>query len=141
MCVVEVPRNTLNNIGALWGTVLNLEGDISRPESFSYSKVKVVTSCIELINKTINLECKGKLHPILVYEDHLGNSEKTSSSVVEDYSSNVNFCRVVEATPTEECYKEKGDEYEVAARCDLSGAVASPNEVAKRKELTHDYSE
>ncbi|CAL5342680.1 unnamed protein product [Camellia sinensis] len=96
---------------------------------------------MELINKTINLGCKGKLHLILVYEDHLGNSEETSSLVMEDCSSNVNFYRVVEVNPIEECCKRKRDEDEVATRYDLSGVVASLNEVAKRKELTQGYSE
>ncbi|KAL7243042.1 hypothetical protein ACSBR1_015451 [Camellia fascicularis] len=29
-------RNTLNNIGSLWGSVFNLDGDICQPKSFSY---------------------------------------------------------------------------------------------------------
>ncbi|KAL7257768.1 hypothetical protein ACSBR1_003972 [Camellia fascicularis] len=66
-------RNTLNNIGALWRSVFHLEGDLSQPKSFSYSRIKVVTTCMELINKTINLECKGKLHPVFVCEDHSVN--------------------------------------------------------------------
>ncbi|KAL7248896.1 hypothetical protein ACSBR1_011139 [Camellia fascicularis] len=135
-------RNTLNNIGTLWGTILYLEGDISCPESFSYSKIKVVTSCMEPISETINLECKGKLHPIFVYEDHLGSSKESSNnSDVKGCSSNVNFCKVVEVSPSEECFKGKEDEAEVAARCDLSGAGAFLNEVAKRKEPTHSLNE
>ncbi|KAL7197605.1 hypothetical protein ACSBR2_020194 [Camellia fascicularis] len=134
-------RNTLNNIGTSWGTILYLEGDISCPESFSYSIIKVVTLCMELINKTINLECKGKLHPIFVYEDHLGSPEKPSNSIVKGCSSNVNFCKVVEASPSEECFKGKENEAEVAAMYDLSGAGASLNEVAKRKEPTHGFNE
>ncbi|KAL7235781.1 hypothetical protein ACSBR1_019131 [Camellia fascicularis] len=136
-------RNTLNNIRALWRSVFNLEVDISHLKSFFYSRIKVVTSCMELIKKTINLECKGKLHPIPVYEDHLVNLEESISLKhigTEDCSSNVNLGRVVEANSTEVCYKEKEDEAEMAEGYDLSGtAMAFPIEVAQRKELTHYY--
>ncbi|KAL7224365.1 hypothetical protein ACSBR1_025760 [Camellia fascicularis] len=135
-------KNTLNSIGSLWGTIFHLESDISCPDSFSYSRIKVVTLCMEPIGKTINLECKGKLHPILVYEDHLGSAEESSNnSAVEDCSSNVNFCKVAEASPSEECFKGEEGEAEVAARRNLSGAGASLNKVARRTEPTHGLNE
>ncbi|CAL5337877.1 unnamed protein product [Camellia sinensis] len=81
-------RGTLNNIGSMWGTVLSLDGDICRPKSFSYTRIRVATSCMEFINKTISLDCKGKLHPILC-------------------SSNEIYGSVVERTSPKECFREK----------------------------------
>ncbi|GMP29300.1 hypothetical protein CsSME_00004464 [Camellia sinensis var. sinensis] len=55
----------------LWGSILNLEGDIYQPKSYSHAKIRVATSSMEFIHKTLILECKGKSHSILVCEDHL----------------------------------------------------------------------
>ncbi|KAL7211067.1 hypothetical protein ACSBR2_014032 [Camellia fascicularis] len=133
-------RSNLNNIGALWGTVLQLEGDLSQPKSFSYSRIKVVTTCMELINKTIHLECKGKLHPVFVCEDHFanpveGNGVRKIGLGDCNSSSKVNLSRAKENDFTDEGCKRKDDVDIVANQFALSDAMPSSIEVAQRKEL------
>lgn len=135
-------RNTLNNIGALWETVLQLEGDLSQPKSFFYSRIKVVTTCMELINKTINLECKGKLHPVFVCEDHSVNPVECNGmrniGLGEcNSSSNVDLSSAAENDFADGVCKRKDDVDSVAKQYDLS-AVAMPSSivVAQRKELS-----
>ncbi|KAL7164290.1 hypothetical protein ACSBR2_040244 [Camellia fascicularis] len=104
-------------------------------------RIRVVTTCMKLINKAINLECKGKLHPILVYEEFLVNPLESDSRMqkgTEDCNSNASFFRVRKVSLPEESYKRKEDDDEVAEGCDMSAAVmTSSNEVAQRKGLTH----
>ncbi|CAL5356713.1 unnamed protein product [Camellia sinensis] len=130
-------RNTLNSIGSIWGSVLNLDGDICQPKSFSYAEVRVVTSCMEPINKTILLECKGKVHPILVCEDHSADLSIMKLNGMEDCSSNV-LCSSKEAeTFLEKGCREYEDDDEVAAGCDkLAVELVYTNEVVPRKEPT-----
>ncbi|KAL7265498.1 hypothetical protein ACSBR1_003301 [Camellia fascicularis] len=96
---------------------------------------------MEFINKTINLECKGKLHPILVYEEFLVNPLESTNMMqngTEDCSSIAGYCRVRKASLPEVNCKRKEDDDEVAVGCDMSAAVMTPsNEVALRKGLTH----
>ena len=130
-------RNTLHSIGSIWGSVLNLDGDICQPKSFSYAEVRVVTSCMEPINKTILLECKGKVHPILVCEDHSADLSIMKLNGMEDCSSNV-LCSSKEAeTFLEKGCRENEDDDEVAAGCDkLAAELVYTNEVVPRKEPT-----
>ncbi|XP_028111961.1 uncharacterized protein LOC114310208 [Camellia sinensis] len=109
-------RNTFNNIGNLWGTVLSLDGDTTHQKSFSYAKIRLATPYMEPINKTIFLECKGQLYHILVCEDHIAdinilkhNGEVCSS--IESYSSKE------EENIYEENSREKNEDDEVAAQC------------------------
>ncbi|XP_028055800.1 uncharacterized protein LOC114259966 [Camellia sinensis] len=135
-------RSNLNNIGALWGTVLQLEDDLSQPKSFTYSRIKVVTTCMELIKKTIHLECKGKFHPIFVCEDHcvdpaecngvrkIGLGDCNSSSKVE-------LNRVEDDDSTDGGCKRKDEIDLVAKQFVLDDAVMSSSIVAaQRKELS-----
>lgn len=130
-------KNTLNNIGSTWGSVLNLDGDICQPKSFSYAKVRMVTSCMEPISKTIFLECKGKVHPIFVCEDHIADLSIMKHNGMEDCSSN-NSCSSKEVeTFLEKGCREKEDDDEVAAGCDkLAAELVCTNEVVPRKEPT-----
>ncbi|CAL5331326.1 unnamed protein product [Camellia sinensis] len=135
-------RSNLNNIGALWGSVLHLEGDLSQPKSFSYSRIKVVTTCMELINKTIHLECKGKLHPVFVCEEHCVNPVESTGmrkSGLGDCnsSSNVELSRAEEKDSTDGVCKRKDDVGLVANKFALVDAVLpSSIEEAQRKELS-----
>ncbi|KAL7264043.1 hypothetical protein ACSBR1_002075 [Camellia fascicularis] len=81
-------RSTFNSIRSLWGSALNLDGDICQPKVFFHTRIRVVTSCMEFINKTILLECKGKIHPILMCEDLISNSSNIKHNGMEESSSN-----------------------------------------------------
>ncbi|KAL7212078.1 hypothetical protein ACSBR2_014862 [Camellia fascicularis] len=129
-------RNTLNNIGSMWGTVLDLDGDICQPKSFFHSKIKVVTSCMELINKTINLECKGKLHPILVCEEQFQIAPDCSSKkfIVKEYcNSNDAYCS--EDKILEECCRDKEEGDEVAKGFGRSAAVLAGSSVGEEGDI------
>ncbi|CAL5353797.1 unnamed protein product [Camellia sinensis] len=131
-------RSNINNIGALWGTVLQLEGDLSQPKSFAYSRVQVVTTCMELINKTVHLVCKGKLYPVYVCEDlcvnpvecngvrKIGLDDCNSSSKVEENEFTNGECK-------------RQDDVDIAVnQFGLSDAALPFSiEVAQRKELCH----
>ena len=62
---------------------------------------------MEYINKTISLDCKGKLHPILVCEDLLAYISSLKCNCLEECSSNEICGSVVERTSLEECIREK----------------------------------
>ncbi|GMP72227.1 hypothetical protein CsSME_00030332 [Camellia sinensis var. sinensis] len=85
-------RSTCNKIGNIWGSALSLDGDISQPQCFSYGRVRIATGCMEFINTTINLEYKGRLHPVMVCEKQPHSSvvygSILSSEVKEVHSSN-----------------------------------------------------
>ncbi|KAL7232299.1 hypothetical protein ACSBR2_010342 [Camellia fascicularis] len=80
LCCYGIPWNlwkraTLNRIGKLWGEVICIEGDLCNPVSFECAKIQIVTRCIEPINQAINLECKGTLHSVRVWEQYPGVSK------------------------------------------------------------------
>ncbi|GMP67745.1 hypothetical protein CsSME_00027627 [Camellia sinensis var. sinensis] len=85
-------RGTFNKIGSRWGSVISLDENIGQPKSFTYGRVRIATGCMEFINNTMNLECKGRLHPVLVCEeqqhDLVDNGSILFSEVEEDRSSN-----------------------------------------------------
>ncbi|GMP81599.1 hypothetical protein CsSME_00036251 [Camellia sinensis var. sinensis] len=85
-------RSTFNKIGSVWGSVLSLDGNISQPETFSHGRVRIATGCMEFINQTIKLECKGRIHSVLVCEEqpHISfdSGSTLSSEWVEDRNSN-----------------------------------------------------
>ncbi|KAL7228748.1 hypothetical protein ACSBR2_007444 [Camellia fascicularis] len=105
--------STFNSIGSLWGSVLNLDGDICQPKVFSHTRIRVVTSCMEFINKTIVLECKVKLHPIIVCKDLLSDSSNMKHNGIEDSSSNDICGSEMKGNVLEECCKEKEEDVEV----------------------------
>ncbi|KAL7196389.1 hypothetical protein ACSBR1_036412 [Camellia fascicularis] len=105
--VLKEKGGTFNNIGSIWGTVLSLDGDTCQPKSFSHTRIRVATSSIKIINKNIFLECKGKLHPILVCKEHLADLSIMKHDGLEKCSSNEICGSGVEGTIPEECYREK----------------------------------
>ncbi|CAL5390691.1 unnamed protein product [Camellia sinensis] len=62
---------------------------------------------MEIINKTISLECKGKLHLILVCEDHLAEFSSLKHNGLEECSSNEICGSVVKGTSPVKCLREK----------------------------------
>ncbi|CAL5334043.1 unnamed protein product [Camellia sinensis] len=98
---------TLNNIGSMWGIVRSLDDDFCQPKSFSHTRIRVATSCMEFINKTISLDCKGILHPILVCEDLSAEFSSFKGNGLEECSSNKICGSVVERTSLEEFFREK----------------------------------
>ncbi|CAL5334722.1 unnamed protein product [Camellia sinensis] len=77
---------------------------------------------MEFINKTIVLECKGKLHPILVCEDLLSDSSNMKHNGMEECSSNDICGSEMKGNVPEECCKEKKETVEV-----VGAKVHSPN--------------
>ncbi|CAL5334029.1 unnamed protein product [Camellia sinensis] len=67
----------------------------------------VATSCMEFINKTISLDCKGILHPILVCEDLSAKFSSFKGNGLEECSSNEICGSVVKRTSPKECFREK----------------------------------
>ncbi|GMP57002.1 hypothetical protein CsSME_00021263 [Camellia sinensis var. sinensis] len=75
-----VPRNlwsskTFSSIERAWGEVIGIDEDTSRMTSFHISKVRIATKCMESINTTINLQCKGIDFPVKVCEEQVVISE------------------------------------------------------------------
>ncbi|KAL7214301.1 hypothetical protein ACSBR1_026670 [Camellia fascicularis] len=71
-----IPLNLWNStnvkrIGRLWGKFMCFEGDMNQPKSFVCAKIKISTNCMEPINKVVNLECKGMIHPVRVCEEQV----------------------------------------------------------------------
>ncbi|KAL7245602.1 hypothetical protein ACSBR2_000853 [Camellia fascicularis] len=128
-------RNTLNSIGSIWGTILSLDGDICHPKSFSYTRIRVATGSMELINKTILLECKGNSYSILVCEDHLADSGGLKLSSMDESSfTGTSYSEAGRNTPAA-VVKNKLDGDEVAEmRVTLGADLACTNELEQRKE-------
>ncbi|CAL5378234.1 unnamed protein product [Camellia sinensis] len=66
---------TFSNIGRSWGEVIGIDEDTSRMRSFQSGKVRIATKCMESINTTITLRCKGVDYPVKVCEDQVVISE------------------------------------------------------------------
>ncbi|GMP50137.1 hypothetical protein CsSME_00016876 [Camellia sinensis var. sinensis] len=64
-------NNTFTSIGKVWGVVIGLDDDTTRLLSFQCGKVRIATSCMEAINQTIQLECKGVIYPVRVCEEQI----------------------------------------------------------------------
>ncbi|GMP74093.1 hypothetical protein CsSME_00031617 [Camellia sinensis var. sinensis] len=68
-----VPPNLWNphnfkRIGELWGEVVAIHEETLSLASLKYGKVKVITSQLETIDKTVTMESKGISYPIKVVE-------------------------------------------------------------------------
>ncbi|KAL7235112.1 hypothetical protein ACSBR1_018575 [Camellia fascicularis] len=95
----------------MWGIILSLDSDICHPKSFTHTRIKVATSCMEFINKNISLDCKGKLHPILVCEDISAEFSSLKRNGLEECNSNEICGSVVERKIPEECFREKEEDH------------------------------
>ncbi|KAI8006971.1 hypothetical protein LOK49_LG07G01623 [Camellia lanceoleosa] len=63
--------NTFNNIGRQWGKVIGLDDDTLKLKNLQCGKVRIATSCMESINASIILDCKGILYPVKIYEEQI----------------------------------------------------------------------
>ncbi|KAL7251903.1 hypothetical protein ACSBR1_013703 [Camellia fascicularis] len=92
---------TFKKIGSLWGVVVILNDNICSPKSFRCGRLKLVTGVMDPISTSLNLECKGRLYPIRVYEEY--NSENalfsykgtTTNGAEEDGCSKINHQPIV----------------------------------------------
>lgn len=66
---------TFSSIGRSWGEVIGIDEDTSKMRSFQSGKVRIATKCMESINTTIILRCKGVDYPVKVCEDQVVISE------------------------------------------------------------------
>lgn len=62
-------NKTFNSIGRSWEEVVGIDDDIARMNSFHSGKVRIATKCMESINTTITLSCKGITYPVKVCEE------------------------------------------------------------------------
>ncbi|KAL7263527.1 hypothetical protein ACSBR1_001645 [Camellia fascicularis] len=72
--------NTLKSIGSVWGKVIQFDGNLGQPLSFSSAKVRIVTKKMEIINEVVNLECKGQLYPVRVCEEQTVTEESVATA-------------------------------------------------------------
>ncbi|CAL5373898.1 unnamed protein product [Camellia sinensis] len=87
-------RSNFIKIGSLWGEVL--EGEEGIPQSFDCGKLRILTKCMEPINKVIHLETNQFSYPVRVLEDQLAVAKNfkqycrcsTPQEVEEHHSSN-----------------------------------------------------
>lgn len=75
-------NSTFCNIGREWGVVLEMDEDTSNLSSFHYGKVKIETRCMDIINHTINLECKGVIYPVRICEEQIIISKVVQESCI-----------------------------------------------------------
>ncbi|KAL7243621.1 hypothetical protein ACSBR1_015929 [Camellia fascicularis] len=73
--------NTFRRIGSIWGQVISLDDNIGAPISFRSGRFKLVTNVMDSINTSINLECKGRVYPIRVFEEHSAVDDSLSCKV------------------------------------------------------------
>ncbi|KAL7243375.1 hypothetical protein ACSBR1_015718 [Camellia fascicularis] len=60
---------TFNDIGRVWGEVVQHDQDTINQVSFQWGKVRTITTSREFINTMVTLECKGTQYPISVCEE------------------------------------------------------------------------
>ncbi|KAL7190512.1 hypothetical protein ACSBR2_022735 [Camellia fascicularis] len=70
--------DTFRKIGGMWGELVYFDGDISTPKSFQCGRIKIVTSVMDPISTSPNLECKGRVFPIRAFEEQ--NTEAVTTS-------------------------------------------------------------
>ncbi|GMP60429.1 hypothetical protein CsSME_00023301 [Camellia sinensis var. sinensis] len=98
---------------------------------------------MELINKTINLECKGKLHPILVCEEQIQIAPDCSNKkfvVKEDCSSNDICCNEDDENILAKCCKDKEEGDEVEKRFGRSVTVLAGSSVGEEEDTVVEVS-
>ncbi|GMP92906.1 hypothetical protein CsSME_00042953 [Camellia sinensis var. sinensis] len=71
-----VPMNlwnsiTFKRIGELWGVIVGIDDDTVSMQSLHCGKVRIATKCMESINTTIILNCKGVSYPVKVCEEQV----------------------------------------------------------------------
>ncbi|GMP79618.1 hypothetical protein CsSME_00035095 [Camellia sinensis var. sinensis] len=115
-------RSTLTKIGSLWGSVLSIEGDLCQPKSFSHARIRVATSNMEFIAKSLTLDCKGEDHKIFVCEDLQSDLSSLNHNGMYESSTLETCCSVEEVNFLVLDGKEMGEDDEVVAANAMFGA-------------------
>ncbi|GMP52740.1 hypothetical protein CsSME_00018444 [Camellia sinensis var. sinensis] len=63
--------NTFNSIGRQWGQVIELDDNTLQLKNLQCGKVRIATSCMESINASIILDCKGVFYPVKICEEQI----------------------------------------------------------------------
>ncbi|GMP40634.1 hypothetical protein CsSME_00011001 [Camellia sinensis var. sinensis] len=125
-------NNTFFSIGRLWGEVTSLADETSNMDNLICGKVRIVTKCMDSINETINLDCKGVLYPIKVCEDQMVTAKMVNKHCIchHHHSVSVNHSSYGDEVTQKveaESKQENGDavmEALVGNEVDDDGAVA-----------------
>ncbi|CAL5374888.1 unnamed protein product [Camellia sinensis] len=63
--------NTFSRIGKFWGKVVELDDDTLHLNNLQCGEIRIATSCMESINCTVDLDCKGILYPVKICEKQI----------------------------------------------------------------------
>ncbi|CAL5327246.1 unnamed protein product [Camellia sinensis] len=63
--------NTFSCIGKFWGKVVELDDDTLHLNNLQCGEIRIATSCMESINCTVDLNCKGILYPVKICEKQI----------------------------------------------------------------------
>ncbi|KAI8010589.1 hypothetical protein LOK49_LG06G01681, partial [Camellia lanceoleosa] len=63
--------NTFNSIGRQWGQVIEVDDDTLKLKNLQCGKVRIATSCMESINESMILDCRGVLYPVKICEEQI----------------------------------------------------------------------
>lgn len=121
-------RRTFNDIGGVWGEVVQLDEDINNPVSFQWGKVRIITKSREFINKVVTLECKGNYYPVRVCEEivfPIGMTTRLGSAQIEEDMNSNSYSRQDMLSGTIEGRREPAKEGEGGDDVSLSAEVVS----------------
>ncbi|CAL5372613.1 unnamed protein product [Camellia sinensis] len=63
--------NTFSRIGKFWGKVVELDDDTLHLNNLQCGEIRIATSCMESINCTVDLDCKGILYPVKICKEQI----------------------------------------------------------------------
>ncbi|KAL7248446.1 hypothetical protein ACSBR2_003221 [Camellia fascicularis] len=62
-------RKNFQKIGEVWGDVVEIDEDTVTMDSLKYGRLRIWTSHLERIDKSVILDCQGSFYPIWVFEE------------------------------------------------------------------------
>lgn len=62
---------TFSSIGRIWGEVIEFDDDTLNMKNLQCGRIRIVTTYMESINKSVNLDCQGILYPVKVCEEQI----------------------------------------------------------------------
>ncbi|CAL5358449.1 unnamed protein product [Camellia sinensis] len=62
---------TFSNIGTIWGEVIEFDDDTLSMNNLQRGRIRIATTHMESINKTVHLDCQGTLYPVKVCEEQI----------------------------------------------------------------------